>query len=62
MKDELQGKVRFGEADPSEFLGLHPIFGSDLPRAEPFVGAVRQALDSLYAKGARATLQRYLRD
>jgi mannitol-1-phosphate/altronate dehydrogenase len=59
MKDALQSKVRFGDTDPSAFLGLHPIFGSDLPQAEPFVSAVREALASLYANGTRATLQRY---
>jgi len=60
MKDTLQSKVRFGDSDPSAFLGLHPIFGSDLPQAEPFVSAVREVLASLYANGTRATLQRYL--
>ena len=61
LKDELQGKVRFGDTDPSVFLGLHQIFGSDLPQAEPFVSAVREALESLYAKGTRATLQNSLK-
>lgn len=61
MRDELQSKVRFGDTDPSAFLGLHPIFGSDLPQSGPFVSAVRQALESLYAQGTRATLQNYLK-
>ena len=61
MRDELQSKVRFGDTDPSAFLGLHQIFGSDLPQTEPFVSAVRKALESLYANGTRATLQHYLK-
>lgn len=61
LRDELQRQVQRGDADPTPFLGLHQIFGSDLPRAEPFVSAVRQALASLYANGTRATLKNYLK-
>lgn len=60
LRDELQRKVQMGDADPTPFLDLHQIFGADLPQAEPFVSAVRQALASLYANGTRATLQTYL--
>ena len=50
-----------GDTDPTPFLGLHQIFGSDLPQAEPFVNAVRQALASLYTNGTRATVQNHLK-
>ena len=61
LRDELQRHVQPGNSDPTPFLALHQIFGSDLPQAEPFVSALRKALESLYANGTRATLQRYLK-
>ena len=61
LRDELQRHVQPGNSDPTPFLALHQIFGSDLPQAEPFVSALRNALASLYANGTRATLQRYLK-
>ena len=61
LRDELQRYVQPGNTDPTPFLALHQIFGSDLPQAEPFVRALRKALESLYAKGTRATLQQYLK-
>ena len=38
------------------FLALREVFGDDLPRAERFTAAVAGWLDSLLAKGARATV------
>ena len=61
LRDELQRQVQRGDTDPTPFLGLHQIFGSDLPQAEPFVNAVRQALASLYTNGTRATVQNHLK-
>ena len=61
MKELLQSRVRFGDTDPAPFLGLRQIFGTDLPQSETFVTAVRKALESLYARGARATLKDYLK-
>lgn len=61
LRDELQRHVQPGNSDPTPFLALHQIFGSDLPQAEPFVSALRNALESLYVNGTRATLQRYLK-
>ena len=60
LAETLKSRVRYGDADPTPFLGLRQVFGDDLPKSEPFVTAVRQALESLYAKGTRATLQSYL--
>lgn len=60
LADTLQARVRFGDPDPRPFLGLRQLFGDDLGRSETVVNAVRRALDSLYRKGARATLADYL--
>ena len=60
MKELLQSKVRFGDTDPTPFLGLRQIFGADLSQSETFIAAVRKKLESLYAKGTRATLKDYL--
>ncbi len=37
-------------------LAIEAIFGSDLPRARPFVQGVRRHLESLFTSGVRATL------
>ena len=41
-------------------LGLGAIFGDDLPRAAAFTAKVENYLESLFANGVRATLQRHL--
>lgn len=60
LKDTLLSKVRFGDPDPTPFLGLREVFGSDLGSNETFASAVRAALESLYQKGCRDTLSTYL--
>lgn len=60
MKDLLLSRVTPGGKDPLPFLQLEPVFGAALPRSTVFVGAVRQALESLYERGIRATLVDHL--
>lgn len=60
MKDTLLTKVRYGDPDPTPFLGLREVFGEDLASNRIFAAALRTALESLYEKGSRATLEAYL--
>ena len=60
MADELHRHASTGGKDPRPFLGMREIFGDDLPKSTVFVEQVGDALQSLYAVGARATLARYI--
>ncbi len=57
---ELQNRAQAGGKDPAQLLALGDLFGTDLPENRIFVAELRRALESLYAYGARATLQKYL--
>ncbi len=54
----LTDRARAGGRDPSPFLGITEVFGSDLPRSTVFVDQVRRALASLADIGVRQTLAR----
>ena len=57
LADRLQETARRQDEDPLAFLRDRELFG-DLVDDERFVAAYREALDSLKADGARATLER----
>jgi mannitol 2-dehydrogenase len=48
-----------GGKDPQKLLSIHQVFSEKLASAPRFVAEVREALESLYDKGARTTLARY---
>ncbi|MBV8225067.1 MAG: mannitol dehydrogenase family protein, partial [Verrucomicrobia bacterium] len=48
-----------GGKDPQKLLSIHQVFSERLASAPRFVAEVRDALESLYDKGARATLAKY---
>jgi mannitol 2-dehydrogenase len=60
LADKLQLHLRRGGVDPSALLGIGELFGDVLPRSEVFHSQVSHALQSLYEKGARATLATYI--
>ena len=60
MAELLLSKIRYGDTDPTAFLNLRALFGDDLPQSTPFVEAVKNTLTSLYTKGARVTLAKFL--
>ena len=51
---------RAGHSDPTALLSLTEVFGEDLPQSQPFVEAVTVALQSLFDRGAKATLAQWL--
>ena len=51
---------RSGSSDPSALLRLTEIFGEDLPQSKPLVEAIETALQSLFDRGAKATLAEFL--
>ena len=62
MADTLHRQAKAAGTDPRPFLGMREIFGDDLPQSAVFVEQVGDALQSLYAVGARATLARYIQE
>jgi mannitol 2-dehydrogenase len=48
-----------GGKDPQKLLSIHQVFSEKLASVPRFVAEVREALESLYDKGARATLAKY---
>jgi mannitol 2-dehydrogenase len=48
-----------GGKDSQKLLSIHQVFSEGLASAPRFVAEVRDALESLYEKGARATLAKY---
>ncbi|HEV2957288.1 MAG TPA: mannitol dehydrogenase family protein [Xanthobacteraceae bacterium] len=63
LADELAARVARAGGDPGAIvdalLAVRAVFGDDLPASAPFKGELRAALASLFADGARATVQRY---
>lgn len=60
MAEILAKTAKEAGKKPQAFFALSEIFG-DLGQSEIFVSEVESALDSLYAVGARKTLQEYLK-
>jgi mannitol 2-dehydrogenase len=60
IADLLQCRAREGGTDPSSLLSVSELFGPELRENKRFTDELSQALNSLYEKGARATLQNYL--
>lgn len=60
MGERLRSIAESAGDDPMPLLGVREIFGQDLPRNERFVELIRGPLQSLYAQGARATMDQYL--
>ncbi|MBI1397142.1 MAG: mannitol dehydrogenase family protein [Betaproteobacteria bacterium] len=56
----LQALAREGGRDGSVLLGVHELFGDQLPNSAAFAGEVKRALASFYDAGAKATLDRYV--
>jgi mannitol 2-dehydrogenase len=57
--DRLQQAARAARADPPAFLAMRDIFG-DLSDTPSYVAAFANALNKLWARGVRATLDDYL--
>ncbi|MBF0288833.1 MAG: mannitol dehydrogenase family protein [SAR324 cluster bacterium] len=60
MAEILVEKAKAGKEHPSSLLGITEIFGELLPNSQSFVDSLTRDLESLYQKGARATLQEAL--
>jgi mannitol 2-dehydrogenase len=60
-RDRLMANARRQREDPLAFLADRGLFG-DLVDDERFTAHYRAALDSLYARGARATLETLVDD
>lgn len=58
-KEKMQARVKASPRDPSGVLAIEEIF-SDVGTKQELIRAVTDALESLYTKGARKTLQEYL--
>ena len=57
--ERLQQAARPARSDPSAFLAMRDIFGA-LAEHPAYVAAFSQALNSLWSRGVRATLDNYL--
>ena len=57
--ERLQQAARAARGDPSAFLAMRDIFGV-LAETPAYVAAFSQALNSLWSRGVRATLNEYL--
>ena len=55
----LNAEARKAKTDPTTRLGMTDIFG-DLPRNPAYVAAFSHALQTIWAKGTKATLEAYL--
>lgn len=60
MKDKLMEHARRGGRDPGAMLSLRELFGEALTSSPIFVDQLRQTLESLYDRGAEATLASYI--
>lgn len=56
MADRLRELALEGRTDPRLLLSVHELFGDVLPASPVFVNAVKEALQDLYALGAKAAL------
>ena len=59
--DRLTAQAHLAKADPRAWLSMTDIYG-DLARHPTFIAAFSHALDTLWAIGTKATLERYLAD
>jgi mannitol 2-dehydrogenase len=60
MSKKLCELARLGGKDPQSLLSMREVFSESLANSTRFVGEVRNALESFYNKGARATLAKYI--
>jgi mannitol 2-dehydrogenase len=60
MSKKLCELARLGGKDPKSLLSMREVFSESLANSPRFVGEVRDALESFYNKGARATLAQYI--
>jgi mannitol 2-dehydrogenase len=60
MSKKLCELARLGGKDPKSLLSMREVFSESLANSPRFVGEVRDALESFYDKGARATLAQYI--
>lgn len=58
-KDKMQDRIRVNPKDPTSVLGIEEIFGA-LGGKSALIEEVKAALESLYAKGAKRTVEDYL--
>jgi fructuronate reductase len=61
LTEAARKSLRPGAIDPRPFLALGEIFGDEIPRSAAFVATLTHWLNRLSAKGARSTLQAFLR-
>lgn len=59
MKEKMQDRIKADTKDPTGVLGIDEIFGT-VGSNSKLIAEVRAALDSLYKKGAKQTLEDYL--
>lgn len=59
--ERLQAILKLDAKDPTRFISVQEIFGTDLSASAPFISEVRKALESLYDKGTKQTLTDYLK-
>ena len=63
LRDELRARADAAGLDAARLgaslLGVEKVFGRDLPANATFTAAVTRALDSLIARGSRATYETY---
>jgi mannitol 2-dehydrogenase len=55
----LNAEARRAKSDPTAWLGMTDIFG-DLARNRAYVAAFSHALQTIWSKGTKATLEAYL--
>lgn len=58
LADRLRALALEWRDDPRGLLSVHELFGDELPVAHAFVAAVEEALQNLYARGAKGALAR----
>lgn len=62
LGDKLRELALEGRTDPRLLLSVHELFGDVLPASPVFVTAVKDALQDLYAMGAKAALAKAVGD
>ena len=60
MSKKLCECARSGGKDPQSLLSMREVFSEELANSAVFVGQLRDALESFYDQGARATLAKYI--
>ncbi|HEY5811940.1 MAG TPA: mannitol dehydrogenase family protein [Terrimicrobiaceae bacterium] len=61
MASKLRERAKAAGKDARQLLGMREVFSEELAASPPFVQQVTDTLNSFYAEGARATLQKYIR-